>query len=68
MVHGPKENGKGEGKEMGRLEEKRERRGERDFLLKLFSNHFFSKFQNSLKQETMHSNHDAQSLIVSNFI
>jgi hypothetical protein len=43
MVHGPKENGKGEGKEMGRLEEKRERRGERDFLLKLFSNHFFFK-------------------------
>jgi hypothetical protein len=41
MVHGLKEKQKGEGKEMGRLEEKREWRGKNDFLLKLFSNHFF---------------------------
>jgi hypothetical protein len=42
MVHGPKKR-KGEGKEMGRLEEKRERRAERDFLflLNFFSNSFF---------------------------
>jgi hypothetical protein len=53
---------------MGRLEEKRERRGEKGFSFKTLFKPFFSKFQNSLKQETMHSNHDAQSLIVSNFI
>jgi hypothetical protein len=51
-----------------RKREKGERRGKRDFLfLKLFSNSF-SNFQTSIKQETMHSNHDAQSLIISNFI
>jgi hypothetical protein len=47
MVHGLKEKEKGEAKEMGRLEEKRGRgEGKRDFLLKLFSNHFvkISKF------------------------
>jgi hypothetical protein len=68
MVHELKEKEKGEGKEMGRLRTRERGEGKRYFLLKLFSNHFFSKFQNSLKQETMHSNHDAQSLIVSNFI
>jgi hypothetical protein len=51
--------------------EKRERgegRGEKDFFfLKLFSNSF-SNLQTSIKQETMHSNHDAQALIISNFI
>jgi hypothetical protein len=44
MAHGPKEKGKGEGKEMGRLEKKRERRGRRFSLflfLKFFSNSFF---------------------------
>jgi hypothetical protein len=43
IVHGPKEKEKGEAKEMGRLEEKRERRGERNFLflLNFFSNSFF---------------------------
>jgi hypothetical protein len=45
MVHGLKEKQKGEGKEMGRLEEKRERNGKNDFLLKLFSNHFFQNFK-----------------------
>jgi hypothetical protein len=37
------------------------------FFLKLFSNSF-SNFQTSIKQETMHSNHDAQALIICNFI
>jgi hypothetical protein len=36
------------------------------FLKKLFK-FVFSNFQTSLKQETMHSNHDAQALIISNF-
>jgi hypothetical protein len=36
------------------------------FLFNFFSN--FSNFQTSLKQETMHSNHDAQTLIISSFI
>jgi hypothetical protein len=40
---------------------------EMGFCKTLFQIHF-SIFQNSLKQETMHSNHDAQSLIISNFI
>jgi hypothetical protein len=47
---------------------KRERgEGERDFFF--FSNSFhirFSNFQTSIKQETMHSNHDAQALIIYN--
>jgi hypothetical protein len=53
---------------VGRLGLKR--KAERDlgfFFLKLFSNSF-SNFQTSLKQETMHSNRDAQTLIISNFI
>jgi hypothetical protein len=37
------------------------------FFLNSFQNRF-SNFQTSLKQETMHSNHDAHSLIISNFI
>jgi hypothetical protein len=37
------------------------------FFLNYFQNRF-SNFQTSLKQETMHSNHDAHSLIISNFI
>jgi hypothetical protein len=35
----------------------------------IFSNSFqirFSNFQTSIKQETMHSNHDAHALIISN--
>jgi hypothetical protein len=52
------------------MDRKRERvRGERFGFF--FSNSFqihFSNFQTSLKQETMHSNHDAQALIISNFI
>jgi hypothetical protein len=60
-----KKNGQGE---VGRKGGKGERRGEKDFLfLKLFSNSF-SIFQTSIKQETMHSSHDAQTLIISNFI
>jgi hypothetical protein len=42
--------------------------GKRFFLfLNRFSNSF-SNFETSIKQETMHSNHDAQALIISNFI
>jgi hypothetical protein len=37
------------------------------FFLNSFKIHF-SNFQTLLKQETMHSNHDAQALIISNFI
>jgi hypothetical protein len=37
------------------------------FFLNSFQNRF-SNFQTSLKQETMHLNHDAHSLIISNFI
>jgi hypothetical protein len=35
------------------------------FSFKFFSNSFFSNFQTSIKQKTMHSNHDAQTLIIS---
>jgi hypothetical protein len=44
-------------------------RGEKGFslFLKLFQIHF-QTFKTSIKQETMHSNHDAQTLIISNFI
>jgi hypothetical protein len=49
-------------------EKGRGERGKGFFLfLNLFSNSF-SNFQTSIKQETMHSNHDAQSLIISYFI
>jgi hypothetical protein len=46
-------------------------KGERGKGFPLFFNSFqihFSNFQTSIKQETMHSNHDAQALIISNFI
>jgi hypothetical protein len=57
---------------VGRLGQKREgKRGERFrvflFFLKKIQN-YFSNFQTSFKRETMHSNHDAQALIISNFI
>jgi hypothetical protein len=55
---------------MGMLGQKRRKgRGEGFgvFLFKFFSNSF-SNFQTPLKQETMHSNHDAQALIISNII
>jgi hypothetical protein len=53
---------------VGRKGGKGDGRREKDFLfLKLFSNSF-SNFQTSIKQETMHSNHDAQALIICNFI
>jgi hypothetical protein len=48
-----------------------EGRGERGKGFSFFLNSFqihFSNFQTLLKQETMHSNHDAQALIISNFI
>jgi hypothetical protein len=53
--------------EVGRKGGKGEGRGEKVSFLKLFSNSF-SNFQTSIKTETMHSNHDAQELIISNFI
>jgi hypothetical protein len=63
------EKGEKERGEVGRLGLKR--KGERilgfsffKILLKLI----FSNFQTSLKQETMHSNHDAQALVISNII
>jgi hypothetical protein len=46
----------------------REERGFEFFLSNSFQIRFFSNFQTSIKQQTMHSNHDAQSLIISNFI
>jgi hypothetical protein len=61
-----------ERKERGRWAgEPREKREEVWGLGISFLNFFqihFSNFQTSLKQETMHSNHDAQALIISNFI
>jgi hypothetical protein len=45
----------------------RAERGKGFSFFKLFSNSF-SNFQTSIKQETMHSSHDAQTLIISNFI
>jgi hypothetical protein len=48
--------------------EEREREGGLGFFfLNSFQIHF-SNFQTAIKQKTMHSNHDAQSLIISNFI
>jgi hypothetical protein len=44
-----------------------ERKGKGFLFLNYFQIHF-SNFQTSLKQETMHSNHDAQALNISNFI
>jgi hypothetical protein len=59
--------GKKRKREVGRLG--RKRKGEREegfrvfFFLVLFK-FIFSNLQTSLKQETMHSNHDAQTLII----
>jgi hypothetical protein len=50
--------------------EREKGRGERGLGI-LFLNSFqihFSNIQTSLKQETMHSNHDAQALVISNII
>jgi hypothetical protein len=68
MVHGPKEKRKGRGKRDGSAGGKEREEKGKGFSFKTPFKPFFQKFQNSLKQETMHSNHDAQSLIVSNFI
>jgi hypothetical protein len=57
----------GRGKWAAREKGVREERGFEFFFLNSFQIRF-SNFQTSIKQETMHSNHDAQSLIVSNFI
>jgi hypothetical protein len=51
----------------------KEKRGEEEmregfsFFLNSFQIHF-QNFQTSLKQKTMHSNHDAQVLVISNII
>jgi hypothetical protein len=63
-VCGLKEKGKGMG--VGPAGRKWREERERGFS---FFNSFqirFSNFQTSIKQETMHSNHDPQSLIISN--
>jgi hypothetical protein len=56
-------------KEMGWLEKGRGER-KRGFLLlkKILFKFIFFKLSNLIKPETMNSNHDAQSLIISNFI
>jgi hypothetical protein len=62
-VCGLKERGE---RELGPLE--RRERGERkvfSFSFKFFSNSFFSNIQTSIRQKSMHSNHDAQTLIIS---
>jgi hypothetical protein len=54
-------------REVGRLGRKRKgERGEgfRVFFFKNSFKFYFSNFQTSLKQETMDSNHDAQTLII----
>jgi hypothetical protein len=51
----------------GKWAEGRKGRGERGKGF-LFLNSFQIHFQTSIKQETMHSNHVAQALIISNFI
>jgi hypothetical protein len=61
-VCGLKENGKGMGVGPAGREGREER--ERGFSFK--KTLFKFVFQTSIKQETMHSNHDAQSLIISN--
>jgi hypothetical protein len=38
------------------------------FLFKFFSNSFFKLFKLHSRNKTMHSNHDAQALIISNII
>jgi hypothetical protein len=66
--------------EFSRAERKRERKGlaglrrkergegVKGFFLFLFSFQIrFSNFQTSIKQKPMHSNHDAQTLIISKF-
>jgi hypothetical protein len=54
-------------KEMGRKKKGRGGKGKGFSFFNSFQIHF-SNFQTSIKQETMHSNHDAQSFIISNFI
>jgi hypothetical protein len=49
-------------------EGKGEREKKEKVFLKLFLKFIFQTFKTSIKQETMHSNHDAQTLIISNFI
>jgi hypothetical protein len=61
-ARGLKEKRKGKGKGVGPV--RREGREEREFSF--FKTLFKFVFQTSIKQETMHSNHDAQSLIISN--
>jgi hypothetical protein len=54
---------------LGRMEKGRGGKRKKGFLFfkkTLFKS--FSYFQTSIKQETMHSIHDAQTLIISNFI
>jgi hypothetical protein len=57
----------GPGKRWAGREERRGMRGLGILFLNPFQIHF-SNFQTSLNQETMHSNHDAQALVISNFI
>jgi hypothetical protein len=60
------------GREWGRWGGPQEGKGrderEKGFSFFKFFSNSFSNFQTSIKQEIMHSNHDAQSLIISNFI
>jgi hypothetical protein len=56
----------GPGKRWAGREERRGMRGLGILFLNPFQIHF-SNFQTSLNQETMHSNHDAQALVISNF-
>jgi hypothetical protein len=57
------------GRELGRLEEKGEGKGRKEekkvFFFKNSFQNRFSNFQTSIKQKSMHSNHDAQTLIIS---
>jgi hypothetical protein len=64
MVHGPKEK---ERERDGPAVEKREKRGNKDFSFsfKISFQIHFSNIQTSIKQKSMHSNHDAQTLIIS---
>jgi hypothetical protein len=64
---GRKKRKAGRGKWVAREKGVREERGFEFFFLNSFQI-CFSNFQTSIKQETMHSNHDAQSLIIYNFI
>jgi hypothetical protein len=57
----------GRGKWAAREKGVREERGFEFFFLNSFQIRL-SNFETSIKQETVHSNHDVQSLIISNFI